>query len=54
MPGVFTSEEERGSPVRVRDRAFENDVKGCMLRLLHLLRKQDIDVVLGSGESRAR
>ena len=49
-PRIFTGEEERSSPVRVWDWAFEDRVEGCMLLLL--LREQNIDAVLwgrGSG-----
>lgn len=50
-PGVFTGEEERCGPVRVWNRAFEDCVYGGMLLLL---RKQNIDAVLGSRESGTR
>ena len=50
-PGVFTSEEERSGPVRVRDRAFEDRVyRGLEL----LLGKQDIEAVLRRRQGRAR
>lgn len=54
-PRVLAGEKERGGPVRVRDWALKNGVYGGMLLLLLLLLgKQDVDAVLGRGESRAR
>ena len=50
-PGVFTSEEERGGPVRVRDWAFEDRVNR---RLELLLGEQNIEAVLRRRESGAR
>lgn len=49
-PGVFTGEEERGGPVRVRDWALED----CVERGVVLLGKQNVDAVLSGGESSAR
>ena len=50
-PGVFTSEEERGSPVGVRDWAFEYRVNGGLELLLG---KQGIEAALGRRKSGAR